>query len=148
MLQALGCTPENLLPTTHGILGVTRTPLNILGILPVRVTSGECTTNQIMYFSQNTRGCLLSEKALIDLHILSEQFPSSTNTSSTMLLCPPSVLLHRRNADALNVFHHLSSQQKCRSPLLKPTFQNLSCGSRPSSCSVRSIPVLTSPYLQ
>ena len=84
LLQALGCTPENLLPTTHGILGVTRTPLNILGILPVRVTSGECTTNQIMYFSQNTRGCLLSEKALIDLHILSEQFPSSTNTSSTM----------------------------------------------------------------
>ena len=83
LLELLGCTPENLLRTSHGILGVTRTPLHILGTLPIKVTSGERSTNQIMYFSQNTRGCLLSEKALIDLRILPAQFPAAPDFSST-----------------------------------------------------------------
>ena len=83
LLTSLGCTPENLITTTHGIRGVTQTSLCILGVLPVRVTVGGNHTNQIMYFSRNTRGCLLSEKALMDLKVLPTQFPSISGTEST-----------------------------------------------------------------
>lgn len=93
LLFSLGCTKENLFPTTHGIRGVTDTRLQLLGVLPTRITVGIYNTNQIMYFAENTHGCLLSEKALRDLRILPEKFPSvcavvSTSTVSMSLGTP------------------------------------------------------------
>ena len=85
LLTQLGCTVENLLPTSHGIRGVTNTRLELLGILPVRITAGDHRTNQIMYFAKNTRGCLLSEKALIDLRILPSNFPAACRTTTTSI---------------------------------------------------------------
>ena len=89
LLAELGCTTDDLLPTSHGIRGVTNTKLHLLGVLPVRITTEGRHTNQIMYFAHNTRGCLLSEKALRDLHILPDSFPSACQlvASSTT---PPS----------------------------------------------------------
>ena len=84
LLNQLGCGIENLLPTTHGIRGVTSTRLELLGVLPVRISAKGRHTNQIMYFAQNTRGCLLSEKALRDLHVLPNNFPSICHTATSI----------------------------------------------------------------
>ena len=91
MLYSLGCRPEHVIPTTHGIKGVTNTRLQIIGVLPVLITAGKASTRQLMYFCKDmpTRGCLLSERALIDLNLLSTEFPSSTaSTLSDPLISP------------------------------------------------------------
>ena len=88
LLSLLGCSVSDLLPTSHGIRGVTNTFLQLLGVLPVRITAKSRHTNQIMYFAKNTRGCLLSEKALRDLHILPKQFPSVVHSAVSRTFVP------------------------------------------------------------
>ena len=46
-------------------------------MLLVRIKANDNVTCQILHFAQNTRGCLLSEKALKDIRVLPSNFPSA-----------------------------------------------------------------------
>ena len=57
------------------ISGASGTELDIQGVILARVQVGRMTTNQVMYVTSNPIGTVLSKKALIDLGIISKDFP-------------------------------------------------------------------------
>ena len=73
--ERLGLEPEDYLPTEMTINGATGDPLDIEGVILARVQVGRMTTSQVMYVTNNPIGTVLSKKALIDLGIISKDFP-------------------------------------------------------------------------
>lgn len=59
-LRSMECTTSNLIATEHHIVGITNSPLGILGILFVVITLGNRTSHQMVYISKNCRGLYLS----------------------------------------------------------------------------------------
>ena len=81
ILKLLRCPEHLLLKTSHRIIGVTGTLLEVIGSLLLRIESKGRITRQVVYISRNTRGLYLSERALKDLGAVPEHFPSPSNES-------------------------------------------------------------------
>jgi hypothetical protein len=83
-LRYLGIAESDLIPTSHRILGVTSTAMDIAGVLLAKVSVNDSCTRQVIYVSRNTKGFFLSEKALRDLGSLPPSFPMPPNSSTVM----------------------------------------------------------------
>ena len=79
VLELLGCPRTYLVPTSHQIVGITDSRLNIAGSVMLRIEIGGKITRQMVHVSTNTQGLYLSETALMDLGIISKDFPNPPN---------------------------------------------------------------------
>ena len=79
ILHDLQLDREYLVPTSHKIIGVTQSPMNILGVILVKIEARGKVTHQVVYVSNNIKGFFLSEKTQSDLGIL----PPSYATPNT-----------------------------------------------------------------
>ena len=88
ILPTLNLSKRDLAATRHGIDGITNTPLDILGVLFLRITVGNMMTMQMVYISPTLDALFLSEKACEDLGMISKSFPSSSIAATTTVdLC-------------------------------------------------------------
>ena len=84
VLNNIGCPVEYLVPTSHQIVGITDSLLDITGAVLLRIEVAGKVTRQMVHVSKNTRGLYLSETALKELGLLSEDFPNpSVSTASS-----------------------------------------------------------------
>ncbi len=67
ILQQLQCPTLFLIPTSHGIHGITEKPLEIMGALLLLIYAGGHQTRQVVYVAKNINGLYLSQTALKDL---------------------------------------------------------------------------------
>ena len=74
ILNSLGVSAESLMPTTHKIRSANH-PISIMGALFVKFTFQDRSTCQMVYVCNDVTGIYLSEKAQIDLGIISESYP-------------------------------------------------------------------------
>ena len=81
ILDHLGIDSKHLIPTSHRIVGVTQSLMEILGVLLLRIEAGGKATHQVVYVSKNINGFFLSEQSQIDLGIIPASYPSP-NTAS------------------------------------------------------------------
>ena len=75
LLRHLGIGEEDLIPTNHKIVAVTKDPLHIKGILLVEISLDERSTNQSVYVTDSVRGLFLTMGAQMDLGILPLSYP-------------------------------------------------------------------------
>jgi len=83
-LHSLGMDESDLIPTSHRIVGVTSTAMDLAGVFLARLSAGGSCTRQVIYVSRNTKGFFLSETALRDLGSLSPSFPVPLPDSTVM----------------------------------------------------------------
>ena len=74
-LEKIGCPKSYLIPTTHGIVGITRESLDIIGAALVRFEVNGKVSRQMVHISTKTNGLYLSETSLKQLGILKVDFP-------------------------------------------------------------------------
>ena len=84
ILQTLNCPTSYLIKTRHNIVGITNSPLHIIGVLFLQIDIGHKTTNQMVYISKNCRGFFLSQTAMKDLDVVPEDFPNHTHASAAI----------------------------------------------------------------
>ena len=82
ILQELQCPDAYLVPTSHGIHGITEKPLNILGALSLHIEAGGHHTCQVVYVAENIDGFYLSKTAMMDLQIINQTFPCNNSSQS------------------------------------------------------------------
>lgn len=92
ILTKLRCPHHYLVKTRHKIIGITDTPLHIIGTLFLRISFGNKSSNQMVYISKNCRGLYLSQTAMKDLGIVEDHFPDSKSAATKLsdkCGCPP-----------------------------------------------------------
>ena len=82
VLHELGLEERHLIPTSHRIMGVTGTAMDISGVFLAKLTSGAGSTRQLIYVSKNTTGFYLSCQALRELGSLPSSFPTPARDDS------------------------------------------------------------------
>jgi len=75
ILDILNIDRNHLIPTSHGILGITDTRLNIIGSIFAQIQLKNRSTNQMIHVSTNSSGLFLSLGACKDLAIVHRSFP-------------------------------------------------------------------------
>ena len=89
LLKALGLNPNQLLKTTTSMSAANKSPIHIMGALPLRITGHASdgkvlTTHQLVYFTPSTDKLFLSKDACVSLHIVPKSFPSVGSTQAAM----------------------------------------------------------------
>lgn len=121
ILQTLNCPTSYLIKTRHNIVGITNSPLNIIGVLFLQIGIGHKTTNQMVYISKNCRGFFLSQTAMKDLDVVPEDFPNHTHVSAA-------------------IFEHIKCNCPKRTKSNKPSFySNPSQSTRPEEMAARKV---------
>ena len=90
-LEALGCKPEEMLTTSHGIRGICNVKLALLGAVLVKLEANGLTARAMVYISKEETGLLLSQTVLKMLGFIKEDFPakeSMTSSSAKGCHCP------------------------------------------------------------
>ncbi|MCP3869657.1 MAG: hypothetical protein GY703_16510 [Gammaproteobacteria bacterium] len=82
MMRKIGLHADDLIPTSHSLLGATNDRLDILGAMLVRLQNGDTHTNVMMYVCNNITGAYLSESAQIQLGIIPATFPHTSKVAS------------------------------------------------------------------
>ena len=80
-MHSLGLDKTDLIPTSHRILGVTSTSMDIAGVFLAKLCVDSACTRQVVYVSRNTEGFFLSHGAFRQLRSLQSTFPSPQNCS-------------------------------------------------------------------
>ena len=80
-LHSLGLDETDLKITSHCILGVTSTAMDIVGVFLAKLSVDSACTRQVVYVSRNSTGVFLSHGALRQLGSLQSTFPSPQNSS-------------------------------------------------------------------
>ena len=83
-LEKIGCPKSFLVPTSHRIMGITSSSLDIVGSVLVRIEYGGELTRQMVHISTRTRGLYLSNSALKELGLLSDNFPQPPTSASSV----------------------------------------------------------------
>ena len=81
-LHAINCPESFLIPTSHRIMGITSSSLDIVGAVLLRMEYQGRITRQMVHISRKTRGLYLSESALKDLGLLPANFPHTSASAS------------------------------------------------------------------
>lgn len=81
-LPLMGCTASDVIPTNHRIVGITNSPLGIIGVLFATLNLGTRKSHQMIYISRNCHGLYLSQTAMKDLAIIDDSFPLQTSNCS------------------------------------------------------------------
>ena len=93
VMRSLGLKAQDLLPTSHNLLGATKNRLNILGAALVEISrSTHESTRVMMYICSNISGAYLSESAQIDIGIIPQQFPHHTTLTSQCAAVSPEAI--------------------------------------------------------
>ena len=82
-LEQIGCPESYLVPTSHRIVGITTSSLDIVGAVFVRIEVNGRISRQMVHISRNTHGLYLSEKTLVDLGVVHVDFPSPVHQTET-----------------------------------------------------------------
>ena len=82
-LEKIGCPVSYLIPTSHQIVGITSSSLNLLGAVMIRFEYGGKVARQMVHISSRTKGLYLSNTALKQLGLLSEEFPNQPAASAS-----------------------------------------------------------------
>ena len=80
----MNCPTSYLIKTRHKIIGITESPLDIIGALFLSIQLNDKTTKQMVYISKNCRGFFLSQTAMKDLNIIHDNSPQQTSSASTI----------------------------------------------------------------
>jgi hypothetical protein len=75
ILKVLNVSEKFLIPTSHRIIGVTQSCMDIAGVLLLKIEAEGRISRQVVYVSRNTKGFYLSEQAQIDLGVLPVDYP-------------------------------------------------------------------------
>ena len=94
VLQKIGVPISYLVPTSHRIVGITESLLDISGSLLLRIEVAGKITRQMVHVSTNTQGLYLSESALKELGLLAKDFPNHLHRSN---FCASSCATHPTN---------------------------------------------------
>ena len=81
-LEEIGCPKEFLVPTSHGIMGISRTTLGIIGSVFLRLELDGAVARQMVHVSPKVKGLYFSETTLKQLGVLSENFPGCSVSHS------------------------------------------------------------------
>lgn len=81
-LNLMNCTTKDVIATNHRIVGITNSPLGIIGVLFATLHLGKKKSHQMIYISQNCRGLYLSQTAMKDLAIVENSFPLQSSNCS------------------------------------------------------------------
>ena len=93
VMRSIGLKAQDLLPTSHNLLGATKNRLNILGAALVEISkSTHESTRVMMYICSNISGAYLSESAQIDIGIIPQQFPHHTTITSQCAAVSPEAI--------------------------------------------------------
>ena len=76
LLSSLTLDVRYLIPTSHRIIGVTQSFMDIMGIALIRFEVGGHSTNQVVYISKNISGIYLSQSAQIVLGVIPPNYPT------------------------------------------------------------------------
>ena len=76
-LVTMGIDITFLVPTRMGVRGVCQSKVSVLGALFLQISAGGRSTQQLVYIASGARMLILSEKALMDLGVIPENFPSA-----------------------------------------------------------------------
>ena len=79
-IEQINCPESYLVPTSHRIIGITASSLNIIGSVLLRIEVGGNVSRQMVHISRNCRGLYLSETALSDLGLIPQTFPDPPGT--------------------------------------------------------------------
>ena len=90
LLDILHINSRYLIPTSHRIVGVTQSFMDIMGVMLLKISAGGKTTHQVVYVSKNIKGFFLSEKAQIDLGIIPVSYPTPNAVSDDSSLAATS----------------------------------------------------------
>ena len=84
-LESIGCPKDFLVPTRHGIMGISRTTLGIIGSVFLRLELDGVVARQMVHVSPKVTGFYLSETTLKQLGVLNHDFPggSVSHTDAT-----------------------------------------------------------------
>ena len=85
-MEQLHCPRSYLIPTRHGIHGITDQPLKIVGALLLCIETNNHQTRQGVYIADNVNGFYLSEAALKDLGVIGEHFPLCQASSKASMI--------------------------------------------------------------
>lgn len=89
LLSLMNCPKSYLVTTRHRTIGITGSPLNIMGALFLRIELDNNFTNQMVYISNNCKGLYLSQTAMKDLGIVEGNFPNTQSAACTQSrTCP------------------------------------------------------------
>ena len=75
LLHILNMDAQYLIPTSHRIMGVTQSCMDIMGVVLLRIEANDRVSHQVVYVSSNIKGFFLSQQAQIDLGILPGNYP-------------------------------------------------------------------------
>ena len=81
-LQEMGEYPENLLPAEQHPRAANGETITSVGILPVPLTLGRVTTDELVHILQGVSGLLISWKATRELCIIPDRYPRQINTEA------------------------------------------------------------------
>ena len=85
LLERLAINEQQLLGTRHGIVGILDMNLDIRGVLILDIYANGYHTKQLVYISGNSKGFFLSQRALKDLKMLPEDFPTAEMNPSKVM---------------------------------------------------------------
>ena len=74
-LEDIGCPETYVVPTSHGIIGITKDPLDIIGSALIRFEIDGKVSRQMVHISRKTSGLYLSQTALKQLGVIKDDFP-------------------------------------------------------------------------
>ena len=77
ILDLMGISRHDLIPTNHGLISASQTQLNVLGAVLIQLQSGSRFTKQMLYICDNVQGAYLSESAQIDIGIIPKNYPNT-----------------------------------------------------------------------
>ena len=140
ILRKLNCPPSYLVKTRHNIVGITESPLDIIGVLFLDIQLNTKTTKQMVYISKNCRGFFLSQTAMKDLHIIPNSFPQQTSSAFTSIECEAVPAQKGRT--------HRADHNTCRSNPRQTTSPNSKDGCSKNSHLPPSTSVRINPYLK
>ena len=86
LLEKMGIPKSYLVPTTHRILGITKSSLDISSAFLLHIEVVGKITRQMVHVLQNTKGLHLSERALLELGLLPDGFPSVSRSQSAPII--------------------------------------------------------------
>ena len=89
LLDAMRIPKRFLIPTSHLIVGITDSHLDIIGALMMDIRSKGRSSKQMVYISSNSKGLYLSEDALKDLKLVHKDFPNQSCPSMAGVTVTP-----------------------------------------------------------
>ena len=120
LLDSMGIKTSELIDTRHGMIGITNTPLSILGVLMAEIEYMGNSSKQLIYITKESDNTLyLSKTAFTDLKLIPDNFPNeimnTTEATSAFLSTKKSVTASKSNQietdDDLNEIG--CSKEKC-----------------------------------